>query len=74
MTPLPISTITKVFHPRIVPTSNALISELRITELFYYGFLLPNVAHSLAIESDVTKAKVKSGRSGNKKGGAEHEF
>ena len=41
MTPLPISTITKVFHPRIVPIPNALI-----TELFYYGLLLPNVAHS----------------------------
>ena len=46
MTPLPISTITKVFHPRIVPIPNALITELRITELFYYGLLLPNVAHS----------------------------
>ena len=47
MTPLPISTITKVFHPRIVPIPNATITELRITELFYYGLLLPNVAHSL---------------------------
>ena len=46
MTPLPISTITKVFHPRIVPIPNALITELRITEMFYYGLLLPNVAHS----------------------------
>ena len=46
MTPLPISTITKVFHPRIVPIPNATITELRITELFYYGLLLPNVAHS----------------------------
>ena len=41
MTPLPISTITKVFHPRIVPIPNA-----TIIELFYYGLLLPNVAHS----------------------------
>ena len=47
MTPLPISTITKVFHPRIVPIPNASITELRITELFYYGLLLPNVAHSV---------------------------
>ena len=47
ITPLPISTITKVFHPRIVPIPNATITELRITELFYYGLLLPNVAHSL---------------------------
>ena len=46
MTPLPISTITKVFHPRIVPIPNATITELRITELFNYGLLLPNVAHS----------------------------
>ena len=46
MTPLPISTITKVFHPRIVPIPNATITELRITELFYCGLLLPNVAHS----------------------------
>ena len=51
MTPLPISTITKVFHPRIVPIPNATITELRITELritelFYFGLLLPNVAHS----------------------------
>ena len=49
MTPLPISTITKVFHPRIVPIPNATITELRITELFYYGLLLPNVAHSFLI-------------------------
>ena len=49
MTPLPISTITKVFHPRIVPIPNATITELRITELFYYGLLLPNVAHSSRI-------------------------
>ena len=49
MTPLPISTITKVFHPRIVPIPNATITELRITELFYYGLLLPNVAHSANI-------------------------
>ena len=46
MTPLPISTITKVFHPRIVPIPNATITELGIIELFYYGLLLPNVAHS----------------------------
>ena len=51
MTPLPISTITKVFHPRIVPIPNATITELRITELFYYGLLLPNVAHSSNIRS-----------------------
>ena len=50
MTPLPISTITKVFHPRIVPIPNATITELRITELFYYGLLLPNVAHSKSSE------------------------
>ena len=49
MTPLPISTITKVFHSRIVPIPNATITELRITELFNYGLLLPNVAHSLTI-------------------------
>ena len=35
-----------MFHPRIVPLPNATITELGITELFYYGLLLPNVAHS----------------------------
>ena len=49
MTPLPISTITKVFHPRIVPIPNVTITELGITELFYYGLLLPNVEHSVII-------------------------
>ena len=44
--PLPISTITKVFHPRIAPLPNVTITEQDITELFYYGLLLPNVAHS----------------------------
>ena len=43
---LPISTITKVFDPRIEPLPNATITELGITELFYHGLLLPNVAHS----------------------------
>ena len=47
MTPLPISTITKVFHPQIAPLPNVTITEQDITELFYYGLLLPNVAHSL---------------------------
>ena len=55
MTPLPISTITKVFHPRIVPIPNATITELRITELFYYGLLLPNVAHSKEETQDFYK-------------------
>ena len=35
-----------MFHPRKVPLPNATITELGITELFYYGLLLPNVAHS----------------------------
>ena len=46
MTPLPFSSITKVFLSRIVPIPNAFITKLRITELFYYGLLLPNVTHS----------------------------
>ena len=40
-----------MFHPRIVPLRNATITELDITELFYYGLLLPNVAHSLRMKS-----------------------
>ena len=36
-----------MFHPRIVPLPNATITELGITELFYYDLLLPIVAHSI---------------------------
>ena len=31
-----------MFHHRIVPLPNATITELGITELFYYGLLSPN--------------------------------
>ena len=36
-----------MYYHRIVPSLNVTITELVITELFYYGLLLPNVAHSL---------------------------
>ena len=35
-----------MYYHRIVPSLNVTITELVITELFYYGLLLPNVAHS----------------------------
>ena len=35
-----------MYYHRIVPSLNVAITELVITELFYYGLLLPNVAHS----------------------------
>ena len=47
------SHITKVFYTRIVPIPNVTITELGITELFYYGLLLPNVAHSQNLENEV---------------------
>ena len=34
--------MTEAFHPRIVSLPNATITELGITELFYYGLLSPN--------------------------------
>ena len=46
ITSLPNSTITKAYYHRVVLSPNVTITELVITELFYYGLLLPNVAHS----------------------------
>ena len=43
-----------MFHPRIVPIPNVTITELGITELFYYGLLLPNVTHSVGTDKSLS--------------------
>ena len=45
----PICTITELSYPGMVSLPNGTITELSITELFHYGLLLPNVAHSIFI-------------------------
>ena len=41
----------------MVSLPNGTITELSITELFHYGLLLPNVAHSESLENDNTESK-----------------
>ena len=47
----PNCTITEHSYPRIVSLPIGTITELGITELFYYGLFEPNVTHSLLVSS-----------------------